>query len=76
MTKFKKQNVLRCKFQKKKKKKKKKIREPLFHCRENSVHKNWWSGKTLSVLLKYILKPGSFSHKIVDKSCLKVGKTK
>ena len=30
----------------------------------------------MSVLLKYILKPGSFSHKILDKSCLKVGKTK
>ena len=51
--KFKKQMALPCKLQKK-------FKGSLFHCQEISDHKYWWSGKTLSVLPKYVLKPGSF----------------
>ena len=43
---------------------------------EISDHKYWWSGKTLTVLSKYISKAGSFFRKIFDKSRLKVGKIK
>ena len=49
MTKFKKQSALPCEFQVT-------IKGPLFHCRENSDHKYWRSGETLSVRSKYILK--------------------
>ena len=69
MTKFKKQNALPCKFQKK-------FKGPLFHCREISDHKYWWSGKTLSVLSKSILKPGSFFIKFLTKFVWKLEKLK
>ena len=51
------------------KKQKKKIKGLLFHCPEISDHKGWWSDKTLtlSVLSKYISKPGSFSIKSFTK---------
>ena len=32
-----------------------------------SDHKYWWSGKTLLVLSKYFLKPGSFFIKFLTK---------
>ena len=44
MTKFKKQKALPCKFQKK-------FKGPLFHCREISDHKYWWSGKNFLNIL-------------------------
>ena len=69
MTKFKKQEALPCKFQKK-------FEGSLFYCREISGHKYWWNGKTLSVLSKSILKPGGFLVKKIDKSRLKAGKIK
>ena len=69
MTKFKKQNALPCKFQKK-------FKGPLFHCREISDHKYWWSGKTLSVLSKSILKPESFFIKFLTKFVWKLKKLK
>ena len=69
MTKFKKQNALPCKFQKK-------FKGPLFHCREISDHKYWWSGKTLSVLSKSILKPGGFFVKVLTKFVWKLEKLK
>ena len=63
-----KQNALPCKFFKK-------FKKPLFHCREVSDRKYWWSGKTLSVLSK-IIWSWKFFHKISDKNCLKVGEIK
>ena len=69
MTKFKKQNILPCKF-------KKKIKGPLFHCREISDQKYWWSGKTLSVLSKSIVKPRSFFIKFLTKFVWKLEKLK
>ena len=69
MTKFKKQNALPCKFQKK-------FKGPLFHCWEISDHKYWWSGKTLSVLSKSILKPGSLFIKFLKKVVWKLEKLK
>ena len=44
MTKVKKQNALPCKF-------KKRIKGLLFHCREISDHKYWWSGKNFLNIL-------------------------
>ena len=71
MTKFKKQNALPCKFQKK-------FKGPLFHCREISDHKYWWSGKNLSALFQNLiyLETWSFFRKTFDKSRFKVGKIK
>ena len=57
-------------------KKKKKIKGPLFHCREISDHKYWWSGKTLSVLSRSILKTGGFFIKILTKVVWKLEKLK
>ena len=69
LTKFKRQNALPCKL-------KKKIKGLLFHCREVSDNKCWWSGKTLSVLSKSILKPGSFFIKLLIKFVWKLKKLK
>ena len=69
MTKFKKQKALPGKFQKN-------FKEPLFYCREISDHKYWWSGKTLSVLSKFVLKPEGFLVKILTKFVWKLEKLK
>ena len=69
MTKFKKQKALLCKLQKK-------IKGSLFHCREVSDHKYWWSGKTLSVLSKSVLKTGSFFIRFLTKVVWKLAKLK
>ena len=58
------------------KKKKKKIKGLLFHCREISDHKYWWSSKALSVLSKSILKPGRFFIKFLTKLVGKLEKLK
>ena len=68
MTKVKKQKALPCKF-------KKKIQRAV-NCREISDHKYWWSGKTLSVLPKSILKPGDFLVTILTEIVWKLEKLK
>ena len=75
MTKFKKQNALPWKFQNNNNNNNNNKRL-LFHCREISDHKYWWSGKTLSVLLQSILKPGSSCTKFLKKVVWKLEKLK
>ena len=55
---------------------KKKFEGLLIHCREISDHIYWWSGKTLSVLSKSILKPGNFFIKFLTKFVGKLEKLK
>ena len=49
------------------------IKGSLFHCHSGNY---WWSGKTLSVLWKSILKPGGFFVKILTKVVWKLEKLK
>ena len=57
-------------------KNKKKFKEPLFYCQEISDHKSCWSGKTLLVLSKSILKPWSLVIKFLKKIVCKLEKLK
>ena len=56
--------------------KKNKFKGPLFHCREISDYEYWRNGKTLSVLSKSNLNPGSILIKFLKKVLRKLGKLK